>query len=103
MKEQQLTLDTILNLFEKKDAIWNDLLNIRISGTWITMINTTINNKPYKYNQNYTLVVDRGDIFINNWNLLGEDKYYDFQDRYTYKNLKSAIKNLIKLNKKGIK
>lgn len=99
-ENKRLTLDSILKLFNKNDEIWNDLMNLNISDTWINIYNGTIANEKYKYNQSYTLVVDRGDIYITNWRYLGEEKFYQFQDKYSYKKLKSAIKNFIKLQKK---
>ena len=99
----EVNLDVILNKFNRDDLIFNDLLNIRISGDWVDMIDSTINNKEYIYNQDYTLVIEDNQFYINNWLLHGTDKFYNFQDKYTYKNFKSAIKKFIELNKRGVK
>lgn len=93
-----MNLDEILNMFKKDDPIYNHILNLKVDDTWIILFDTVLMNKKYSYNQNYTLVVDRGDIYITNWEHLDTDKFYKFQDKYTYKNMKSAIKAFIKLS-----
>ena len=92
----------ILSLFdndnEEESTILDHLYNCRFDGFWMTSCNSYNNNERVTYNQNYVLSFDQNDIFITNFDLMNyENKFYKFQDKYTFKSVKAAIKAFIKL------
>lgn len=102
INETDVSLGYFISLFnnniEEESKTLDHLYNCRFDGFWLTSCNSWNNNVKVEYNQNFILHIDNKEIFIINIDLMDkEDKFYAFQDRYTFKSLKPAIKKFIKL------